>query len=82
MEVIKVKNKLFFYFFAALAILLSNIMCATVAYNYCDIQWGSQYAGYSAPASVAFFFGIPYAIGIVICTALAKFLQKRHGRPV
>ncbi len=37
-----------------LAVLLSDIMCAVTAYNYCDLQWGGKYAGYSAPASTAF----------------------------
>ena len=40
--------------FAALAILLSNVMCAAVAYNYCTLQWCGQYAGCSAPANIAF----------------------------
>lgn len=40
--------------FIVLAILLSDIMCAVVAYNYCALQWGGRYAGYSAPASTAF----------------------------
>ena len=39
------KNKFLSYLFTALAILLSNVMCAAVAYNYCDIQWGIRYAG-------------------------------------
>ena len=34
--------------FAALTVLLSCWMCAAVAYNYCALQWGGQYAGYSA----------------------------------
>ena len=34
----------------ALAILLSNLMCATVAYRYCDMRWGIQYAGYGVPS--------------------------------
>ena len=36
--------------FIVLAILLSDIMCAVVAYNYCALQWGGRYAAYSAPA--------------------------------
>ncbi len=72
------KNKFLFYLFASLAILLSNVMCATVAYNYCSIQWGIRYAGYSGSASVAFLFIIPYAIGIIICSFLAKFFYKRY----
>ena len=40
------------YLFGALAVLLSQVMCAVVAYGYCDMLWGIQYACYSAPASV------------------------------
>lgn len=78
MGVIKMKNKFLFYLFAALAVLLSNVMCATVAYNYCSIQWGIHYAGYSTSANIAFLFIIPYAIGIAVCSVLAKFFYKRH----
>ena len=45
--------------FAALAILLSDVMCAVVAFNYCDMLWGIRYASYSAPASTAFLLVIP-----------------------
>ena len=37
--------KFWSYLFMALAVLLSNVMCAAVAYNYCAMQWGIQYAG-------------------------------------
>ena len=47
--------------FAVLAILLSDVMCAVVAFNYCDMLWGIRYASYSAPASTAFLLIIPYA---------------------
>ena len=40
--------------FAVLAALLSHVMCAAVAYSYCALQWGGQYAGCSAPAGTAF----------------------------
>jgi len=63
--------------FGLLAILLSDIMCAVVAYNYCKLLWGSQYAGYSASASTAFTLAIPYAIGIVVCVALAIVFKKK-----
>ena len=39
--------------FAVLAILLSDVMCAAVAFNYCDMLWGIRYASYSAPAFAA-----------------------------
>jgi len=63
--------------FGILAILLSDIMCAVVAYNYCELVWGGKYAGYSAPASTAFLLAIPYLIGIVICVVLAVVFKKR-----
>ena len=72
------KYKCLAYLFSALAVLLSNVMCAAVAYNYCALQWGGQYAGYSAPADTAFLLGIPYGIGIVISAVLAWFFHKRY----
>ena len=63
--------------FIALAVLLSNVMCAVVAYNYCAMQWGAKYAMYSAPASVAFIYAIPFGIGIAVCLVVAVVLRKR-----
>ena len=63
--------------FWVLAVLLSDVMCAVVAYNYCDIVWGSKYAGYSAPASTAFVLAIPFVIAIVVCVVVALALRKR-----
>ncbi|MCM1267131.1 MAG: hypothetical protein NC302_04425 [Bacteroidales bacterium] len=65
--------------FGLLAILLSDIMCAVVAYNYCELLWGSQYAGYSAPTSTAFVLAIPYVIGIVACVVLAIVFKKKSN---
>ena len=62
--------------FCILAVLLSDVMCAVVAYNYCDLLWGGEYAGYSAPASTAFFLGIPFAAGIAVCAILAVVFKK------
>ena len=59
------------------AILLSDIMCAAVAYGYCDLLWGGQYAGYSAPPSTAFVYVIPFAIGIIISVVLALVFRKK-----
>ena len=63
--------------FWILAVLLSDIMCAVVAFNYCNMVWGIKYAGYSAPAQTAFLLAIPYVIGISICIALAIFFKKK-----
>ena len=64
--------------FWAAAVILSEIMCAFVAYHYCDMIWGIQYAGYSAPAWTAFFLAIPFAAAIAVCIALAVFFGRKH----
>lgn len=66
--------------FAILAILLSNVMCAVVAYNYCGLLWGGRYAGYSAPPGAALVYSIPYGIGIIICVILAWIFNKKNQK--
>ena len=63
--------------FVALVVILCSVMCAVVGYNYASMQWGIKYAGYSAPASVAFLYAIPYGIGIVVCVIVALVLRKK-----
>ena len=59
----------------AAAIVLSDVMCAVVAYSYCSLQWCRQC---SAPARTAFLFAIPYGIGIALCAGLSLFFLKRE----
>lgn len=61
------------------AMLSSNLMCAVVAYKYCEMQWGIQYRGYSAPANAAFLWAIPFAISIAVCLIIAKIANKKHS---
>lgn len=63
--------------FKVLAVLLSDVMCAAVAYNYCDMVWEIKYAGYSAPAWVAFLSAFPFAIGIVVCIVLSVIFKRK-----
>lgn len=63
--------------FGVLAVLLSHVMCAAVAYNYCSLQWS---IGNSAPPSVAFLLCIPYGGGIILCAALAWFFYRKHRK--
>ncbi len=65
------------YLFIAAAILLSDMMCTVVAFNYRDMLCGIAHSSYSAPAHVAFYTGIPYAAGMVICAAAAYALHKK-----
>jgi len=66
--------------FAILAVLLSDVMCAVVAYSYCNMQWGIKYMGFSAPAGAAFLYAIPFCIGIAVCAALSLFFRSRAQR--
>lgn len=76
------KYKYLSYAFIGFAILLSNVMCAAVAYSYCDMLWGIRYSCYSAPASVAFLLAIPYGSGVVICAVLGWLFLKKYHKPV
>lgn len=63
--------------FGLFSIILSNVMCAVVAFNYRDMLCGIQHSCYSAPAWVAFLSAIPYAVAIVVCVILAVAFKKR-----
>ena len=65
--------------FAALAFVLSNVMCAVVAYDYCALQRG---VGYSAPAETAFLQCIPYGTGVTICAALAWLFHRKQQHSI
>lgn len=64
--------------FVLLTVLLSDIMCAVVAYNYRDMLCGIEHAGYSAPSGTAFLLVIPYVIGIAICIVLAIVFKRKQ----
>ena len=63
--------------FAVIAVLLSNIMCAFVAFTYRDMLCGIEHLGYSAPASVAFLYAIPFMIGIAVCIVIAITFYRK-----
>ena len=65
------------YIFVFIAILLSNIMCAVVAYNYRSAICAIQHNGFSAPANIAFFYAIPFVFLIVICLIFAYIFHKK-----
>jgi len=63
--------------FGLFAIILSNVMCAVVAFNYRDMLCGIQHSCYSAPAWVAFLSAIPYVVAIAVCVILSVVFKKR-----
>ena len=60
--------------FAALAILLTNIMCVVVTYNCTVLHYAP---GNSAPWDAGLLFGIPFVIGIVACSVVAYIASKK-----
>ena len=62
--------------FGLLAILLTNVMVAVVAYNYGAMKVGVEYGGYSAPANSVFLYAIPFLIGILACIVVAVHFNK------
>ncbi len=61
--------------FAALAILLTNVMCVVVTYN-CTILLPPRLN--SAPWEVGLIFIIPFAIGIIACS-IVSYIAKKKG---
>ena len=65
------------WLFAVLAIILSNIMCFVVAYNYREMMCGIEHKGYSAPASIAFLCTIPFMVVIGLFVFLSIRFRKK-----
>ena len=69
--------------FVVLAVILSDVMCTIVAYNYCSLKYSNpsfQRTITSAPASVAYLYAIPFIIGIVVCLILALIFYKKSNK--
>lgn len=66
--------------FTALALTLSHVMCAAVAYEYCALDWGGRYACCSFPPSAAFLLAVPCGCGILLCALLGRFFRRRAGQ--
>lgn len=64
------------YLFITLAVLLSDAMCAFVAYSYRDMLCGIEHMPYSAPASVAFLYAIPFGVAIIVCIVLTCIFRR------
>lgn len=63
--------------FLLIAVILSHIMCAVVAYNYCNMEWHIKVGGTSAPVEMAYLYAIPFLIGIVLCLIGVFYFKKK-----
>ena len=66
------------YLFAIIALILSHVMCAVVAYNYAYMRCAIEHCGNSAPAGVAFLYVIPFVAGIAICVILSVYFFRKQ----
>ena len=65
--------------FAIIALILSHVMCAVVAYNYAYMLCAIEHCGNSAPAGVAFIYAIPFALLILISVILSVYFFKKQS---
>ncbi len=63
--------------FLLIAVILSHIMCAVVAYNYCNMEWEIKVGGTSAPVEIVYLYAIPFLIGIVLCLIGVFYFKKK-----
>lgn len=56
---------------------LSDVMCAVVAYNYRGLVCGIEHAGFSAPADIALLLAIPFLVLIAACVLLAVLFYRK-----
>ena len=63
--------------FAMLAILLTNVMCVVVTNICTSAYYAGKYGLTSAPWEIGLLFLIPFAIGILSCSAVACIAKKK-----
>jgi len=64
----------------AAAIILSDAMCAAVAYNWRTMEYGIKYEGYSAPAYTALWTAVPFLICVAVCLILAIVIKRKSSK--
>lgn len=65
------------YIFWGLAALLFIVMCVVVIFQYKKKKYGIEFKGYSAPASTAFLYAVPFVIAIVVCVIIALVIGRK-----
>ena len=66
--------------FLVIAIIVSHVMCAFVAYVYRGMLCAIEHAGFSAPADVAFFYAIPFLVITFLCLIISFVLNKKSKK--
>ena len=75
MERVRWKHRLYQLLVISILI-LSNIMCSVISYNWASMEYSIRHLGYSAPAYVALYAGIPYFVALWCCIIFAILIGK------
>lgn len=75
MERVRWKHRLYKLLIISILI-LSGIMCSVISYNWASMECGIRHLGYSAPAYVALYAGIPYFVALWCCIIFAILIGK------
>ena len=75
MERVRWKHRLYKLLVISIFV-LSNVMCAVISYNWASMECGIRHLGYSAPAYVALFSGVPYFVALLCCIIFAILIGK------
>ena len=63
--------------FLLIAVILSHIMYAVVAYSWGKMDWHIKVGGAGAPVERAYLHAIPFVIGIVLCLIGVFYFKKK-----
>lgn len=75
------RNKVLYWLFLSLTLLLSHAVCALIGHDYAAQLCAGAHLGASAPAYIAFFWLIPFGIGIAVCGSLAALFYSKLRKP-
>ena len=71
MERVRWKHRLY-----KLLIISISILSSVISYNWASMECGIRHLGYSAPAYVALFSGVPYFVALLCCIIFAILIGK------
>ena len=63
--------------FTVLALVLSHVMCAHVAFSFRGMICCIEHTGCSAPADVALLLAIPYLIAVAVCAVFVVVFWRK-----
>jgi hypothetical protein len=66
--------------FFVLGIFTSYFCVGFISFNYASMLCGIKHLGFSAPASIVFFYIIPFGIVMLVCFILSFIFYKKYKK--